>query len=194
LPRSPVKGFLARPRRRGYRWKISCTRPASSSRYPIQQGSLSERDYSVIRDRILRGTYPLGAPLSRLQLAAESGMSLLPLAEALQKLKHEGLVETRPRVGTRVRCPTPEDLRDHCILREAFETQAARLFAEKASLDERSGSRVDLSSAVAPCCFPHADCRVHWLGCFAERNQSESSAGFTIWHPISKCRPIGTRN
>jgi DNA-binding GntR family transcriptional regulator len=109
-----------------------------TNRYPKEQGSLSDRAYAIIRDKILHGVYPLGAALSRRQLAAELGMSFLPVSEALQRLEHEGLVESRPRVGTRVRCPTPQDLRDHCILREALECQSARLFAEKASSDERS--------------------------------------------------------
>jgi DNA-binding GntR family transcriptional regulator len=109
-----------------------------TSGYPREHGSLSARAYAIIRDKILRGVYPLGAALSRRQLAAELGMSFLPVSEALQRLEHEGLVESRPRVGTRVRCPTPQDLRDHCILREALECQSARLFAEKASSDERS--------------------------------------------------------
>lgn len=43
----------------------------------------------------------------------------------------------RPRVGTRVKIPTAQDLRDRCILREAIEVQSARLFAEKTSADER---------------------------------------------------------
>ncbi len=64
-------------------------------------------------------------------------MSFLPVSEAIRRLEHEGLVESRPRVGTRVRTPAARDVRDRCIMREALETQAARLFAEKASADER---------------------------------------------------------
>ena len=36
--------------------------------------SLSERAYQLIRDKILRGQYPLGAALSRRQLAKELRM------------------------------------------------------------------------------------------------------------------------
>ncbi|MGH9343384.1 MAG: GntR family transcriptional regulator [Terriglobia bacterium] len=99
--------------------------------------SLSERAYGLIREKILRGEVPLGAALSRRKLAAEYGMSFLPISEAIQRLEHEGLVESRPRVGTRVRIPTPRDVRDCYILREALECQAARLFVEKASSRER---------------------------------------------------------
>ncbi len=71
------------------------------------------------------------------QLAAELRMSLIPVSEALQRLQHDGLVESKPRVGTRVRVPTPEDIRGQYNVREALECHAARLFAEKASPRER---------------------------------------------------------
>lgn len=99
--------------------------------------SLSQQAYVAIRDRILKGELKLGAPVSRRKLAVELGMSLLPVAEALQRLEAEGLVESRPRIGTRVCQPTTEDIRERYEVREALESQAARLFAEKSSPRER---------------------------------------------------------
>ena len=99
--------------------------------------SLSERAYQVIRDRILKGELALGALLSRRKLAAELGMSLLPVGEALQRLSTDGLVESRPRIGTRVCSPTAQDIRERYEVREALESQSARLFAEKASVRDR---------------------------------------------------------
>jgi DNA-binding GntR family transcriptional regulator len=64
-------------------------------------------------------------------------MSLLPVAEALQRLENDGLVESKPRVGTRVRIPSTQDIRERYVVREALECQAARLFAEKASPQQR---------------------------------------------------------
>lgn len=100
-------------------------------------GSLAEQAYLRIRERILNGDLALGQDISRRKLAAEYGVSFVPIMEALQRLENEGLVESRPRVGTRVRVPTARDIREHYVLREALECQAARLFAEKASADER---------------------------------------------------------
>ena len=51
------------------------------------------------------------------------------------------MVESRPRVGTRVRVPTSQDVRGHYVIREALESQSARLFAEKASSQEREELR-----------------------------------------------------
>ena len=64
-------------------------------------------------------------------------MSLLPVAEAFQLLESEGLVESRPRVGTRVCLPSAEDIRERYEIREALETQSARLFAQRASTRDR---------------------------------------------------------
>jgi GntR family transcriptional regulator, rspAB operon transcriptional repressor len=100
-------------------------------------GSLSDHAYAWIRDKILRGQFELGTALSRRKVAVQLGMSPLPISEAFRRLESEGLLESRPRVGTRVRIPTSQEVRDHYILREALESQSARLFAEKASPQER---------------------------------------------------------
>lgn len=99
--------------------------------------SLAERAYYFIRDQILRGRYPLGSVLSRRQLAKELRMSFVPISEALQHLEIDGLVESKPRVGTRVRIPTPQDVLERYALREALETQAARLCVENADAEGR---------------------------------------------------------
>ncbi len=60
-------------------------------------------------------------------------MSVLPVTEALRRLQEDGLLETRARAGTRVRVPSDTDVRQLYELREALETQAARLFAERST-------------------------------------------------------------
>jgi DNA-binding GntR family transcriptional regulator len=99
--------------------------------------SLSERAYTEIRASILGGQLALGSPISRRKLAQELGMSVVPVSDALQRLENEGLVESWPRVGTRVRIPTVQDVRGHYVVREALESQSARLFSQKASPEER---------------------------------------------------------
>jgi DNA-binding GntR family transcriptional regulator len=103
--------------------------------------SLSDKAYLLIRNKILKGEFALGAPLSRRRLAAEFEMSFLPISEAIRRLEADGLVESRPRVGTRVRIPTPQDVRDSYIIREALETQSARMFCERATPKERKELR-----------------------------------------------------
>jgi DNA-binding GntR family transcriptional regulator len=107
--------------------------------------TLSAEAYDVVRRRILRGELSLGQAVSRRKVAAELGMSFLPVSEALLRLEFEGLLESRPRAGTRVRIPSPDDVRGHYLVRETLETQAARLFAAVASRQER----VDLQKLAA---------------------------------------------
>src|SRR2546427_12855302 len=103
--------------------------------------SLAAEAYNVVRQRILRGELGLGHPISRRKLAAELGMSFLPVSEALLRLEVEGLLESRPRAGTRVRIPTREDVRGHFTVREALEVQAAMLFTRAATAAERGELR-----------------------------------------------------
>jgi len=103
-----------------------------------EQSSLASEAYTVVRQRILRGEIMLGQVISRRKLAAELSMSFLPVSEALLRLEIEGLLESRPRAGTRVRIPSPEDVRGHYVVREALEVQAAMRFATFATPGERS--------------------------------------------------------
>src|SRR5947209_9634932 len=93
--------------------------------------SLAAEAYSVVRQRILRGELVLGQTISRRKLAAELGMSFLPVSEALLRLEVEGLLESLPRSGTRVRIPSLEDVVGHFTVREALEVQATTLLDPK---------------------------------------------------------------
>jgi DNA-binding GntR family transcriptional regulator len=81
---------------------------------------LAGEAYVIIRERILRGEVAIGQVISRRKIAAELGMSFLPVSEAFLRLEFEGLLESRPRAGTRVRIPSREDVRGHYLVREAL--------------------------------------------------------------------------
>lgn len=99
--------------------------------------TLSLQAYERIRTKILTGECPVGSPLSRRRLAGELGMSLIPVSEALQRLETEDLVESKPRAGTRVKIPTTDDIRGRYLVREALESQSARLFAQTATREQK---------------------------------------------------------
>src|SRR5215813_13104347 len=103
----------------------------------LAPASLATEAYEFVKHRILRGELPMGQVISRRKIAAELGMSFLPVSEALLRLEFEGLLESRPRAGTRVRIPSREDVRGHYIVREALEVQAAMLFAAVATAEDR---------------------------------------------------------
>jgi DNA-binding GntR family transcriptional regulator len=111
---------------------------AGRARKTIAIDCLAAEAYVTVRERILHGELAIGQIISRRKLAAELGMSLLPVSEALIRLQHEGLLESQPRVGTRVRIPTAPDVEGHYVIREALESQAAMLFAAEATPEERA--------------------------------------------------------
>ena len=129
--------------------------------------SLAAEAYNVVRRRILRGELAMGQVISRRKLAAELGMSFLPVSEALLRLEFEGLLESRPRAGTRIRIPSKEDVKGHYVVREALEMQAAMLFAERATAEERGelmklAARVDTASSHEdPTLYPRLHHRLH---------------------------------
>ena len=102
-----------------------------------QLNSLADQAYATIRENILRGHLRPGTPLSRRRLADDLGMSIVPIAEALRRLEDDRLVESRARAGTRVRVHTDDDVRELYELREALETQSARLFSQRATPGQR---------------------------------------------------------
>jgi DNA-binding GntR family transcriptional regulator len=126
---------MSAPARRPKRFLLS--QSAVATKAPID--SLADRAYEEIRNKILKGDLAVGEALSRRKLAFELSISVPPITEALQRLEREGLLESKPRVGTRVRVPTPQDVEDRSLVREALETQAARLFAERATPTEKKG-------------------------------------------------------
>ncbi len=118
------------------------------------EGSLAERAYQLILDQILRGTLPLGAVVSRRSLAQQFGMSFIPVTAALQRLERDGLLESRPRAGTRVKIPSPQEVQGRFEMREALECQSARLCAERSTFQEqldlkRSAEQMDILCARA---------------------------------------------
>jgi len=99
----------------------------------IDGDQLARQAYEMLRAAILEGRLPPGAPLSRRRLAEELGISAVPVGNAIGRLESEGLIESKPRAGTRVRIATAEEIHGNYVLREALETHSARLFAESAS-------------------------------------------------------------
>ncbi len=108
---------------------------------------LSEQVYRRVRDRILTGEYTFGTIISRRDLAQELGISLVPVNEAISRLENEYLIENTPRVGTKVRTPTPQDIRGFWAVREGLETQAARLFVRMATKKERAEA-IELATSL----------------------------------------------
>jgi DNA-binding GntR family transcriptional regulator len=93
----------------------------------LEQGSLSERVYDVMRDSIISGRFEPGERLIETELAEDLGVSRAPIREAFRKLANEQLVVERPRYGTYVRTFSAKDFVDIYNLLGAIESLAVRL-------------------------------------------------------------------
>jgi DNA-binding GntR family transcriptional regulator len=94
----------------------------------MADGSLSSRVYDEILGRILSGRMRPGDLFNRRQVAAELSVSVAPVLEAMLELEAEGLIETLPRRGTRVRLPGAQEVWGQLVVRESLECQAARMY------------------------------------------------------------------
>jgi len=92
-----------------------------------------DRVYASLRSGILDGTYPEGTRLGEVELAEALGVSRTPVREALRRLGSEGLVETLPNKGARVRTWSTRELDAIFDLRALLEGHAAALAAPRIS-------------------------------------------------------------
>lgn len=92
--------------------------------------------YEKLKEAILSQRFKPGSHLVERDLARQFNISTTPLKEALGLLKQEGLVITRPRVGTFVSEDIMNSIDEINIVRAALEGVAARLAAAKITKDE----------------------------------------------------------
>ena len=112
-----------------------------------QYTPLSQQAYDTLLREISDGTLRPGTSLNRAAVAKRLGMSPIPVLEALRLLERDGLVECPPKWTARVRVQDIAYIQDDYVLREALESQAARLAAEKAT-DEELSELVDMGRQV----------------------------------------------
>lgn len=93
--------------------------------------SESSRLATQLREAILDGDRPPGSKLIERDLAAEFGVSRVPVRDALKILEAEGLVELRPRTWAIVREFSEADLDDLDEVRAVLEPLAFRLAAQR---------------------------------------------------------------
>ena len=86
---------------------------------------------TVLREAIIVGELPPGAPLRLEELAESLGMSISPVREAIRYLETVGLAEHVAYRGARVTELNTTDMRDVYEVRRALETQAVRRSAAR---------------------------------------------------------------
>lgn len=107
-----------------------------------RSAAMSPQIYQLLRRAIIENRFPPGAPIYETKLADTLGVSRTPLRAALQQLAKEGLVETRPQVGSVVAPVDYKKIVSAVFCRSALETAVVRRLAGMRTADFSRLSRV----------------------------------------------------
>ncbi len=99
--------------------------------------NLSDQLVDLVRDRILAGRVEQDRAIRQDALAAELGVSKIPLREALTRLEQEGLLRSRANHGYFVRELTIDEAEEVYALRLRLEPEIAAAAAVRATEAER---------------------------------------------------------
>jgi DNA-binding GntR family transcriptional regulator len=93
---------------------------------PITRQTVTHQATEALRERILRGVYADDSPLRQDALAAELGVSRIPIREALRQLEAEGLVVFNPHRGAVVSSLSVDEIEELFELRAQIESDLVR--------------------------------------------------------------------
>jgi DNA-binding GntR family transcriptional regulator len=91
---------------------------------------------AIIREAILNGDLEPGRPLTELEIAEQFDVSRAPVREAMRILANEGLIETEPYRGSRVKVITRRDVEEVYSLRRVHESFAVERIVHKCSAND----------------------------------------------------------
>lgn len=116
---------------------------------PLLARTMSAQLCQHLRERILAGRYAGGTALLQDQIAAEFGVSKIPVREALVQLTAEGLVDTHAHRGFQVRSTSLAELEELFRLRTLLEPEAVALGARLAGDVAQDTARAALEALDA---------------------------------------------
>lgn len=96
---------------------------------------------STLKEAILTGALPGGTPLRQEDLAAEFGLSRMPIREALRQLEAQALVDFYPHRGAVVTEISAAEGADNYAIRGALEPAALRLSVPHLTRDDLQRAR-----------------------------------------------------
>ncbi len=139
--------------------------------------SIRKKVYAAIREHILDGSFPPGERLVESRIAEQIKTSRTPVREALHLLESEGLLESIPRAGYRVKPLHWEEVEEICEIRVVNETLAARWAMKRITPKEILALENNLKVAEhevrsgAPKAFVHRDAEFHEILAHASRSE-----------------------
>jgi DNA-binding GntR family transcriptional regulator len=116
---------------------------------PNDDSSAEEATTAALRRAILQGVLRPGDRLRQETLAAELGVSRIPLRDAFRRLEAEGLIRIDGRRGARVSALSLDDVAELYELRRLLEVHCVRL-AIRNLTDEETAELLDLYSRMDP--------------------------------------------
>jgi len=97
--------------------------------------------YETIMEKILNGELKPGEKLSKRKMAMMTGVSVIPVIEALNRLENDGIVESKAQWGSYVTIPSPERVNDIYALRIAVECQIIRILCFRITKEQEAKLR-----------------------------------------------------
>lgn len=91
----------------------------------------TEQAYDHLIDLLITHQVQPGDLIDPRRIADSLGISMSPVARALQQLAREGFVKILPRKGSFVENGNPRSILEQMTMREALECQAARIYCGK---------------------------------------------------------------
>lgn len=116
---------------------------------PITRKTVSHQTADALRERILRGVYPDDTPLRQDALAAEFGVSRIPVREALRQLEAEGLVAFNPHRGAVVSSLSVDEIEELFELRSQIESDLVRRAVPRVTPEDLNRARDILTAYEA---------------------------------------------
>ncbi|MFT4077100.1 MAG: GntR family transcriptional regulator [Asticcacaulis sp.] len=111
--------------------------------------TLSEQIFSLVRDRIISGKIPTDVAIRQDALAAELGVSKIPLREALARLEQDGLLLSQANRGFFVRPLNADEVEEVYALRLKLEPEAVGEAAKVATAADKAAAREALEALDA---------------------------------------------
>jgi len=115
---------------------VSATHVSTTGRQRVIAVTKAEAAYLELREQILDGSLEPGHTINQERLAADLGVSITPLREALRRLEAEELVGLNAHKIVQVIPLTWQELHDLCVTRQQLDPLAASLAAADATDEE----------------------------------------------------------
>jgi len=152
---------------------------------PIRPASTAQQVHDWLYRCVLRGDLLPGARLSETEIAAQVGLSRQPVREAFIRLAADGLAEILPQRGTYIGRISVRAVLSARLIREAVESDLARLVASTRPDLTAMGAELDLQAQADAAgdvpAFIEADDRFH--------HAMATAAGFpAVWQDLERLK------